>query len=778
MASAGFTLPDLSMDPARLLDAAVDAGFTTLFAYWVVIQLLFAIVAVIILVSSIDDAFIDVSYWLGQAGRLVPGFGKRPPAQLRLQRHPEKRIAIMVPAWRESEVIAQMAANTVNTFDYQRYCLFVGVYANDPDTRAEVDRVRARFPNVKLAEVPHDGPTSKADCLNWIVQNIFLHEQATGETFDVFVMHDAEDVVHPFGLKAINWFIDGSGMIQMPVLSMNRRWWKMVACVYMDEFAEFHGKDLPVRSRIARMTPSAGVATAFSREAMLALCAERDNQPYNTDSLTEDYDIGHRLKAIGMRSRFVRYSARTLRYRKAWLRKGQVQVLKTELVATKEFFPDSWSTTVRQKARWMLGVSYLGWTQLGWFGDLANRYFLYRDRKGLFTAPVGAIAYLLVLQNLGYLGLTLFFPELEILPPLVDSAWVEAIIGINLIFLVNRLGHRAWFTLKEHGPGYAWLTPVRAIVANFVGFAAFFRSLLIFVQHLATGKKITWDKTTHAFPSMSEIAHSRGRLGDTLLFWNHLDIHDLDEALAAQKRRYRPIGRLLIDRGAVDDEHLAEAFAERAGAFAAPFDPFAIAPEVLNLLDARLAAEFGATPLRRTGALIEVALREPLDKEAREGLERLLAASGCASVRYVFAPLSDLAFAVRWAWVDDAFARQRETLALLRRLELLDAAGEAAIWRSFRRGYVNLGDRLVRAGALDHNSLQSALAGFWRTPGVRLGEHLVEQGLVDRSSVEAALAAQDEAAFDPLDRALALGLLGPGDAERVRAELHHQETDA
>ena len=61
---------------------------------------------------------------------------------------------------------------------------------------------------------------------------------------DVFLMHDAEDVVHPFGLRTVNWFIEDQGMIQLPVLSMNRRWHRMVACHYMDEFAEVHTKDL------------------------------------------------------------------------------------------------------------------------------------------------------------------------------------------------------------------------------------------------------------------------------------------------------------------------------------------------------------------------------------------------------------------------------------------------------------------------------------------------------------------------------------------------------
>ena len=729
-----------------------------LLGYWFVLKIVIITVAVIIFISSIDDLVIDFFYWDIAWRERWRHAVKRPPAQKVLARHPEKNIAIMVPAWQESDVIASMVANSVNTFDYERYHIFVGVYANDPDTRREVDRVRERFPNVHRADVPHDGPTSKADCLNWLIQNIFALEQRTGETFDVILMHDAEDVVHPFGLKTVNWFIEGQGMIQLPVLSMNRRWHKLIACHYMDEFAEFHGKDLVVRSHLARMTPSAGVATAFSREAMVALCKEKNDQPFNTDSLTEDYDVGHRLRALGYKSCFVRYFAKTLRWRKAWFRKGQVAQYKTELVATKEFFPDRWTAAVRQKARWMLGISYMGWKQLGWFGDFNNRYFLFRDRKALFTAPVGALAYLIVLQYFGYAGVKLVWPQVVQLPPLVDQAWVWAIIQINFLFLCNRLLHRAWFTWRAHGLRYVWLTPIRVVVSNFVGFGAFFRSMRLFMTHLSTGKSIAWDKTAHAFPSQAELARRRGLLGDTLRFWNHVDVAALDAALNEQKRRYRPIGRLLVDRAAVADEHLAEAFAERAEAIATMFDAFQIAPEHRNLLTSRQAAKFGAVPLRKTKDGLDVAIAEPLGKTERAELEKALERGGAKVARYLYAPLSDVAFAVRYGWTEGGLAKDRNTVALLRKFALLDPAGEAKLWRSFRKQYVRLGDLLVRSGAIEHRTLTGALPEFWDS-NERLGEFLVRKGLVERAAVEARLKEQKIEPLDVLRRAVQLGLI-------------------
>lgn len=757
-----------ALDAVRLW--AVDDGpYRSLVAYWAGLQLTLIIVAVLIFISSLDDLFIDLCYWRLAIGRGIRGLWRKPPAQVRLQRAHEKRIAIMVPAWRESEVIASMVANTLSTFDYERFHIFVGVYQNDPATQAEVGRVRQRFPNVHMAVAPRDGPTSKADCLNIIVQGILAWEAESGEPFDVFLMHDAEDVVHPFGLRTVNWFIEDQGMIQLPVLSMNRRWFRMVACHYMDEFAEVHTKDLQVRSAMARMTPSAGVATAFARKAMLALRTENHDQPFNTDSLTEDYDVGHRLRALGFTSAFVRYHARVLRWRKAWFRPGQVQVLRRELVATKEFFPDRWAASVRQKSRWMLGISYMGWVQLGWFGDLANRYFLFRDRKALITAPTGALGYLIVLQYFGWVALSWVWPRAADLPPLVEQEWVWTLILINFLFLVNRVLHRMWFTLINHGKRYVLLAPLRIVVSNIIGFQAFWRALNQFLWHLVSGRTIAWDKTTHAFPSFADMQRSRGRIGDLLRFWNHVEVGALDAALAAQKQAYRPLGLLLVDMGAVEDQHLAEAFAEREEGRVAACDAFAIPASVIETLKPRQAARCGVIPIARDGDRVDLAAAEPMSREEKARIEAVCSGHGIRTVRWAYAPLSDLAFAVRWGWSLEPWAASRAQTDALLRLGMIDRAGSERLWRSVRSGYVRLGDMLVRAGAISHRQLQAALEGYWSQPK-RLGDYLVDRRLVTPEQVRAALSRQGGPPADMIALAQRLSLIDEIQAARARLE--------
>ena len=70
---------------------------------------------------------------------------------------------------------------------------------------------------------PHDGPTSKADCLNWVYQHLVLYEEQNRRAFDVLVTHDAEDLIHPDELRWINYYSARYDFVQTPVLALRRR---------------------------------------------------------------------------------------------------------------------------------------------------------------------------------------------------------------------------------------------------------------------------------------------------------------------------------------------------------------------------------------------------------------------------------------------------------------------------------------------------------------------------------------------------------------------------
>jgi len=125
-----------------------------------------------------------------------------------------------------------------------------------------------------------------------------------------------------------------------------------------------------------------------------------------------------------------------------------------------------------------------------------------------------------------------------------------------------------------------------------------------------------------------------------------------------------------------------------------------------------------------------------------------------------------VAFAVRYAWSKGLLERERQTIATLRSLNLVDPPGLTRLMREMRRQHVQLGDLLVRAGALDHRTLKAALDLFW-IQGERLGAFLVDRKLVSAEAVEQALSGQAGPPFNLLGLAVDLGLLGESEAARI-----------
>ena len=368
--------------------------------YYDALEILVAIIAVLIFVSSIDDLFIDLWYWTRRIFRSLTV--KRTHARLtteQLREKGEQTLAIMVPAWLEYDVIAAMIENMVEVLEYQHYVVFVGTYVNDPETIAEVERMRRRYKQLQRVEVSHAGPTCKADCLNSVIDAIFAYEQKHAMEFAGVVLHDSEDVLHPLELKFFNYLLPRMDMIQLPVASLERDWFELVAGTYMDEFAESHAKDMVVRESVAGVVPSAGVGTCFSRRALRALCDTTQNNPFNTDSLTEDYDVGNRLAQLGMQAIFGVFPVTYRVARTSWFHTVKRREILIHMpLCVREFFPDTFRMAYRQKARWVLGIGLQSWEQIKWQGSFAARYLLLHDRKGTVTAIVNVLGYLLVVQ--------------------------------------------------------------------------------------------------------------------------------------------------------------------------------------------------------------------------------------------------------------------------------------------------------------------------------------------------------------------------------------------
>jgi adsorption protein B len=462
--------------------AFVDA----LAAYFVIVREALTLAAVATAISSADDLFIDGVYLGRRAWRALFVYRRheRASADDLLAADPGW-MAIVVPAWDESAVIGQMLADLVGRLDYPRYRVFVGIYPNDPATAEAV----ASVADSRIAAVvnPKPGPTTKADCLNRLWEAVLRYEEEQAVRFKALVLHDAEDLAHVDELKVYDHLIPRLAMVQLPVIVLpdpDSRW---ISGHYMDEFAESHAKDVVVREALGAGVPSAGVACAIERGVLDEIARASGGEPFDATCLTEDYELGLKIRRLGRRGAMVR------------IRSGEQR----QIVATREHFPADLDSALRQKSRWLVGIALAGWDRLGWHGSLADRYMLLRDRKSIFTALLTILIYGSFLGVLGAYSLAWLFPAAHSFPPVVEpGSWLALLLAFNAAVLLWRLAMRMAFCAATHGWREGLRSAPRMVVGNLINLLAAMRALRRYARTLSTGERLSWDKTAHRYPTI------------------------------------------------------------------------------------------------------------------------------------------------------------------------------------------------------------------------------------------------------------------------------------
>ena len=426
------------------------------------------------LIGGVDDLAIDlIWFWHRLRARFAP-----PPVIESLGDPVPGRIAIFVAAWQESAVIGAMLRRALGQIDHPDYRIYVGTYPNDKPTIEAIATVAEDDPRVRLVIGPRDGPTTKGDNLNVLWRALRNDDP---DTLAV-VIHDAEDVIHADELRVHAAMLARHCVVQIPVvplIDLRSRWARLISGHYADEFGESHARQLVVRVRLGAGLPLAGVGCAIRCDALQSIAATHD-APFDAKSLTEDYEMGLRLGAIGRSMAFARVRGRD-----------------GTLVATRAFFPAGATDAVRQKARWMIGIALAGWDRIGWGRPLhlAEHWMRMRDRR----API-AILFLAV----GYVGL-LSWGMSAVLHTLTDtpapamSDGMIRLLWINAAFFGWRITLRSVTTARLHGWREGlWAVP-RLFVANWIALLAVRRA---FAQYVRTpsGQMPHWDKTDHVFP--------------------------------------------------------------------------------------------------------------------------------------------------------------------------------------------------------------------------------------------------------------------------------------
>ncbi len=500
-----------------------------------------SLLAIWVLLSNLDDLFLDLA-WLYRW--LVSDFllGRRRvqiPTEGELARAPQKQIAIFVPLWREHQVVAAMIEHNLAAHRYDRADFFIGVYPNDGATLDAARELEARFRKVHVSVCPHDGPTSKADNLNWIFQRMLVFEAESHTRFETVITHDAEDLIHPEALRWVNYYSQRYDMVQVPVLPLPTPVGELLHGVYCDEFGEYQSKELPVRQFLGGFLPSCGVGTGFSRNALERLAAAHSNCIFDPRSLTEDYENGFRLHRLGC---------------------SQVLIPLTRLgagmMATRGYFPRRFRPAVKQRTRWVMGISLQSWEMNGWRETLGQLYWFWRDRKGLIGNLVGPMATLVFVY--GVINWSLGWRTGSVLRLILDGEfWIVDIFAFSIFMQAVHMAVRIRISAGIYGWRFAAAAPLRAVLGNLINSLATVSAICLYTQAKWKRRPLVWLKTEHAYPNRSTLIAERRPLGEILVGSQYVLASEMETALESQPPGVR-IGEYLVRLGRLTEHDLYE----------------------------------------------------------------------------------------------------------------------------------------------------------------------------------------------------------------------------
>jgi len=446
-------------------------------------------------------------------------------------------------------------------------------------------------------------------------------------------------------------------------------------------------------------------------------------------SLTEDYDIGFRLKQKGMKCIFARYSVTDpkLALEQPWAFGMNREF--SQVICVREHFPRDLQYAIRQKSRWIVGIVFQGATNLGWSSKGLLNYFLWRDRRGLIAYLLSFLVNLLFVVLLVMWLVTVIFPETWRYPSILsDSKLLIALLWLNGLMLLNRLFQRGWFVTRYYGLGEGLLSAPRMIWSNYVNFFANLRALRQ-VMEMGDSRRVAWDKTTHEFPALTKA--QRTPLGHRLMEKGLITEEQLDAAITSPVRRR--LGRELLLRDCITSAQLVETLAEQLDLEWAPLNPFKLDKCLIDAVPRKVASHYGVLPVAEDGDTLVLTSESPVSQVSQGAISRQLK----RPVRCRLAPQGRVTLGIRY-WYASPHQRDevRQMLSVLERYQ-----DDEALLERVSRHQVLLGNLLQERGMVPATLFNQALIDF-DAETMSLGEHLISRDMITREVLEQALADQ------------------------------------
>ena len=243
---------------------------------------------------------------------------------------------------------------------------------------------------------------------------------------------------------------------------------------------------------------------------------------------------------------------------------------------------------MRQRTRWVMGISLQTWERHGWKGKPGEVYWLWRDRKGLLTNPLSLLANLVFIYGLA----TAIWQRTS--PLSVELCW--ATFSIQCIRIAVRMACVA----RVYGMLFALGVPVRAVWANALNAMATFNAVGRYAIARAQKRPLKWLKTDHAYPNRATLLAHKRKLGEILVASGAVLARGLREALETQRPGVL-LGQHLVASGQLTQESLYDALSFQQGLPIGRVEPESIPRHVAHALPEHVVKEWGVLPFRVSG---------------------------------------------------------------------------------------------------------------------------------------------------------------------------------
>jgi adsorption protein B len=345
------------------------------------------------------------------------------------------------------------------------------------------------------------------------------------------------------------------------------------------------------------------VGTGFARSALDHLAATRRGLIFDPECLTEDYENGYRLHALGYRQVFL-----PVRFREG------------RPVATREYFPRNFRAATRQRSRWVAGIALQGWQNHGWRGPWRQSYWFWRDRKGLvgnLLSPLANLAFLAGFANfLTSAGTKQPWSFAGLIPE-----WLSHLCLLTCWMALIQMAVRAWCSARVYGWRFAAAVPIRATWGNVVNCTATAAAVWQFAAARVHRRSMAWRKTEHVYP--------RPRLGEVLVRMHMLSMGEAEKAARALPKGVR-MGEYLVQLQKLSEEEVYQALSLQTGIPAGPMTSGEVDRLATRALPAEAVRRWKVLPYRvETGRLHVVTADVPSLE-----LTRALGSLSALEIRY------------------------------------------------------------------------------------------------------------------------------------------------